>query len=210
MKRKNIIKITCFLFAISFVVFILFDYYNCMAVLGLDATKFNWDFLSILIGNFVVIGLFLITYSLIDKRNLERNCNQEKSAKIILKEIYSKCEEDILLYDNKEVLERISKKCDFDMPIFQDPIITRLKDYPFEYEEIIFTAASNGMLTEDEFASFIKIRNDFKTYVTRRIIFFDAEENKIKNTQNGLLSILKEGRTSLLEAIKKELQSLEK
>jgi len=207
---KRVFKTICFLLVASFVILVLLDYFNCAGLIGLDVTKLNWDFLSIVIGNFVVISLYLTTYFLIDKRNLERNNNQEQSAKIVLREIYSKCEEDILLYDNKEVLERISKKCDFDIPIFQDPMIARIKDYPFEYEEIIFTAASNGMLTESEFDSFIKIRNEFKTYVTRRIIFFDAEENEIKNTQNGLLKILREGRASLLEAIKKELKNLEK
>jgi len=207
---KRVFKTICFLLVASFVILVLLDYFNCAGLIGLDVTKLNWDFLSIVIGNFVVISLYLTTYFLIDKRNLERNNNQEQSAKIVLREIYSKCEEDILLYDNKEVLERISKKCDFDIPICQDPMIARIKDYPFEYEEIIFTAASNGMLTESEFDSFIKIRNEFKTYVTRRIIFFDAEENEIKNTQNGLLKILREGRASLLEAIKKELKNLEK
>ena len=69
-KRKSskvIVTIIIFL-AVSFIILFL-DFSN---ILYFISKNFNYDFLSIFIPNIVLIFIFLITYFLIDKRNMEK------------------------------------------------------------------------------------------------------------------------------------------
>lgn len=205
MRKKVGAIIIAFIF-LSFCLCIA-DYFNVPSLLGIDVPSINWDFTSMLIGNVIVIILYLITFVLIDRSNIKRSENQERNVHIILTKIYSHCKEFIELLDNKDTAKMAAKKCNFDVPNFQDPVMVKYQDLPFELEQYVLDASHNGILSEEEFQTYISIRKRYKSYITNKITFFDADEYS-DNPQiaHGIIPYLKKERTELMEEIDNQLK----
>lgn len=116
-KPRWIVAVLCVLLALS----VILDYFNISQILHIDMSNFNWDFLSIFVGNLVVVGLYYLTYWLIDRHNIKRTENQERNVKTVINEVYKQCNKIIALLENeigivlginiKSVLNSIGYKC---------------------------------------------------------------------------------------------------
>ena len=156
--------------------FLFCDAFNIMTLLWEGSVEFQWDLQAIVIGNVVVIAIFITTYILIESNNIKRQNNQEKSAKIILETIYENCKSMIASLDNVYTRERAAQRMNGDVPVHQDPVIKHCQDAPFEYKQYLFEASNGGILAEKEFKSFLQISQKYKEFVVLRLAFFDAEK----------------------------------
>ena len=204
--RKNVCAIII-AFALLSVGLCIADYFNYPSLLGIDIPSINWDFTSMLISNIIVIILYLITFVLIDHSNIKRSENQERNVRIILNKSYTHCKEFIELLDNKENAKMAAKKCNFDVPNFQDPVMVKYQDLPFELEQYILDASHNGILSEEEFQTYINIRKLYKSYITNRITFFDADKY-YDNPQitHSIIPYLEKTRSELISEIERQLK----
>ena len=73
--KNRIFKIIVSCLALTSIYFLL-DINDLPAGIGIHSEKINWDIASIVISNIVVICLYLITFNVLDNRNIEKNKNQ--------------------------------------------------------------------------------------------------------------------------------------
>lgn len=140
--------------------------------------KYNWDLVSLIITNSVVIMLFVTTFTLIDNRNLKKEENKEKTANIVLMTTYNECKR-VVEYLTTQVIEiYILPKCDFNKPSNskENIIFTNFKNLPFVFENQIFDFAKDGIVQPEVFEHYITLKQKYVNYIELRLALFDAPE----------------------------------
>lgn len=173
--KKRIFAILLSCVAITSVYFCL-DVNNTIAGMGIPTQEINWDIASIVIGNLVVIGLYLITYSLLDNRSIERDRNQREVALLLLSKTYDQCAESVRLFDYPGAAEKAAQKCDFSKTAHQDSQLMYYFEFPFEFHEQIVEMASTGIISREEFGNYLELKEAYRKHINRKIMFFDHEE----------------------------------
>lgn len=191
---RNIIAVCTIIVCLYFIA----DITNFPSFVGINVPSVNWDVASIVTGNIIVIGLFLITYFLLDRRNIARENNQREIAVLTLQLIYDTCCEMIDLFSNDTAAENVAKKCDFNKLEFQDPVMQQYLNIPFDNHADILDFAKSGVITAKEYGSYLKIRKNYKLHIRMKITFFDCKDlscykkkeliSCIQNEQKGLKS----------------------
>lgn len=173
--KKRIFKIIFSCLALTFAYFLL-DISDLPASIGIHSGEINWDIASIVIGNLIVIGLYLITFNLLDNRSIEKDRNQREVALLLIKKTYEKCKESVLYFEVPEVCEKAAEKCDFSKVLHEDKQFLHYLDFPFEYHEKIIEFACCGTISKQEFSDYINVRDAYKKHINIRIMFFDRKE----------------------------------
>lgn len=173
--KNRIFKIIVSCLALTSIYFLL-DINDLPAGIGIHSEKINWDIASIVIGNLVVIGLYLITFSLLDSRQIKMSKNQREVALLLMFKTYEQCKESVLLFERREVREKAVEKCDFDKVIHEDKQLQYYLDFPFEFHEQIVAFASTGIISKKEFSDYLELREAFRKHINIRIMSFDREE----------------------------------
>lgn len=158
--KNRIFKIIVSCLALTSIYFLL-DINDLPAGIGIHSEKINWDIASIVIGNLVVIGLYLITFSLLDSRQIKMSKNQREVALLLMSKTYEQCKESVLLFERREVREKAVEKCDFDKVIHEDKQLQYYLDFPFEFHEQIVEFASTGIISKKEFFDYLELRKVF-------------------------------------------------
>lgn len=191
---RNIIAVCTIIVCLYFIA----DVTNFPSFVGINVFALNWNVASIVIGNIIIIGLFLSTYFLFDKRNITKENNQREIAVLTLQLVYDTCREMIDLFSNDATAENAAKKCDFNKLEFQDPIMQQYLNIPFDNHADIVGFAKSGVITAKEYGSYLKIRKNYKSHIRMKIAFFDCKDfscykkkeliSHIQNEQKGLKS----------------------
>ena len=173
--KKRIFKIIVSCLALTSIYFLL-DINDLPAGIGIHSEKINWDIASIVIGNLVVIGLYFITYSLIDNRSIEKDKNQREVALLLLNKTYDQSAESVELFDYPGAAEKAAQKCDLSKTAHQDSQFMYYLEFPFEFHEQIVGFASAGIISKKEFDNYLELKETFRKHINRKIMFFDKEE----------------------------------
>ena len=169
---KIVRKIILACLAISGVLALL-DYWNLPTRLGLKTASINWDIASLVISNVIVVGLYLITYHVLDKRNVAKEKNQRSVAKYMMVSTYNACKDKVDLFADDATAKHAAGKCDFDKLQFEDPVFEKYLDLPFDYHDSIIEFAKTGVISMNEFKRYSKIREYYRSHITIRISLFD-------------------------------------
>lgn len=129
-----IILLALFVNAILFVI----DYFSVFSLIGFNVNSINLDFLSLFLGNTVVVSLFLITYFIVDSRGIQKEENQLMTAYITLIGIYERCKDMVDIFSQNDLRERAVKKCNSDKTVNEDKAHMHFLNFPFENEMIIY------------------------------------------------------------------------
>ena len=156
--KKRIFAIIFSCVAITFAYF-FFDVNNIVAGMGIPTQEINWNMASVVISNLVVIGLYLITFNLLDQRNIKKDENQREVALLLLDKTYKQCKDSVELFERPEMLNKAVEKCDFDKVIYEDKQMQFYLDFPFEFHEQIVEFASAGTISKREFSDYKKRSN---------------------------------------------------
>lgn len=197
--KKRIFVILLFCVAITSVYFCL-DVNNTIAGMGIPTQEINWDIASMVIGNLVVISLYLITYNLIDNRSIEKDRNQREVALLLLNKTYDQCAESVELFDYPGAAEKAAQKCDFSKTAHQDSQLMFYIEFPFEFHEQIVELASNGIISREEFYNYLELKEAFRKHIDRKIMFFDREELSIE-TKKEFVDIFEKVTDQLKESM---------
>lgn len=173
--KNRIFKIIVSCLALTSIYFLL-DINDLPAGIGIHSEKINWDIASIVIGNLVVIGLYFITYSLIDNRSIEKDKNQREVALLLLNKTYDQSAESVELFDYPGAAEKAAQKCDLSKTAHQDSQFMYYLEFPFEFHEQIVEFASAGIISKKEFDNYLELKEAFRKHINRKIMFFDKEE----------------------------------
>lgn len=180
--KKRIFKIILSCLALTFIYFLL-DINDLPTSIGIQSENINWDIASIIIGNIVVICLYLITFNVLDHRSIEKDKNQREVALLLMSKTYEQCKESVLLLERREVREKAVEKCNFHKVIHEDKQMQYYLDFPFKFHEQIVEFASTGIISKKEFSDYLDLREAFRKHINIRIMSFDREElpNSTKN-----------------------------
>lgn len=212
-KTKNYIKvITCVIvFLLITIITIILDYNNALYSVS---KNFNYDFLGIFIPNIVLIFIFFITYSLIEKRSIEKeerlNRNQLDILNIMLQKTYTDCKKviDKFINDSYTLKEFIvprnsSKKSS------TPNIVNNFQELPFGYDEQIMKMMYDGLIDKEIINKYLEIKDVYKSYVKSKIDFYDLLQYDAKEL-NSLKESIKEDNARLSNLINEELARIEK
>ena len=121
-KPRRIVAVLCVLLALS----VILDYFNISQIIHIDMSNFNWDFLSIFVGNLVVVGLYYLTYRLIDRDNIKRAKNQERNVKKVINIVYTECRKNIALLENEIGIVEVLPDVQSDSHIYVVDVMERI------------------------------------------------------------------------------------
>ena len=201
-KPRRIVAVLCVLLALS----VILDYFNISQIIHIDMSNFNWDFLSIFVGNLVVVGLYYLTYWLIDRHNIKRTENQERNVKTVINEVYKQCNKIIALLENEIGIVEVLPDVQPDSHIYVVDVMERINKTVFAMEPFIYDAVNNGVVAESELETYINIRSAFIQYVSYRALLF-AEKSKGRELEKNSLFMdtIKRVKTDLIHDIEQQL-----
>lgn len=205
MKKSSILKyvlVSC----IIIVIYLVTDFLN---VFNFITKELNFDALAILVNAIVVVFVFLITYSLVNKKTFEleqeKNNNKLNLLNILLKEIYKDCEENLDILNNDEFLKLyIIPKVDFNKS--SDKITENLKVLPFQNEKYIIELFSSEIATNNIINEYFETKKLYQKYINMKITFFDINENRNTNEHEELYHLLNIDRDNLQNKLKNLLK----
>jgi len=158
---------------VAFVLFIFFDYFNIASSLGFQVKNINISLFSAVLNAFVVIVLYIVTFIVVDKRQIKKDKNSELIAKILMHSSYKKCVDFLKMISDQKMLENnILPKIDFKQPGLNE-VEANLQNNPFtEYSSIVEFSIS-GNVEHEDLNTYIKVMELYKSYIMMRIVFFD-------------------------------------
>ena len=185
--------------------FVILDYFNISQIIHIDMSNFNWDFLSIFVGNLVVVGLYYLTYRLIDRDNIKRAKNQERNVKKVINIVYTECRKNIALLENEIGIVEVLPDVQSDSHIYVVDVMERINKTVFAMEPFIYDAVNNGVVAESELETYINIRSAFIQYVSYRALLF-AEKSKGRELEKNSLFMdtIKRVKTDLIHDIEQQ------
>lgn len=142
-----------------------------------------------------------------EKRENAKEMNARKSLIVILRETYNACLEQISWLDDTQIRGSVATKVDGNTPIKDEPFIKHLQELPFISSEKVIYSIENGLLSESELEAYIKIKNEYRHYISSRIIFFDIEQAKTPD-QFAMKDKIVASKAALLSMIKEQISNL--
>ena len=212
MKKKNRLTLFMYLF-IPTVVVIVLDYFNLPSILGFKMSNVNYTLIDTVLNVSVVISLYIITFFLIDKRQIRKDDNAKGTADILMLSAYNQCKELSKIVDTQSWLESyIVPKIDSNKTALDNRVILNLQNNPFAEHSHILLLAENGAISRGDLMKYFEIMELYKSFISLRITFYDMNDattdkqkkfrSKIINDKNKLDELLDIEVSKLIRRIK--------
>jgi hypothetical protein len=212
MKKKNRLSLLMYLF-IPTVVVIVLDYFNLPSILGFKMSNVNYTLIDTVLNVSVVISLYIITFFLIDKRQIRKDDNAKGTADILMLSAYNQCKELSKIVDTQSWLKSyIVPKIDFNKTSLDNRVIFYLQNNPFAEHSHILLLAENGAISRGDLMKYLEIMELYKSFISLRITFYDINDattdkqkefrSKIINDKNELDKLLDSEISKLRRRIK--------
>ena len=188
MKYKSFIKkykaifITFALFLLIAIISFVLDYFNIPYRLGFNFVFLNLDFWSIFLSNGIVVALFITTFILFDKRNLEKDKLSTYAGILLLKDVYGQLEFFLKIYEKSLNAEDEEEKL-----VMTEREIDYFKNNPFKSDDKIFECLEKGQINKDRFDAYQKIKMYY-----RMLFYYAFEFGEHKKIENFCFDKLKE------------------
>lgn len=167
---------------------LVLDYYDVPSMLGINTNVFNLDFWSIFLGNGIVITLFIVTFFLFDKKNLQKERLADYAGVVSLLDTYLECESFIKIIQG--VLAGKVEK-------MQPKVSEYIYNGPFKNDDKIFELLQGGHISKDSFEKYSYVKSQYK------VLAYTVTE--MKGQQEFASKLLKE----IIQQIKEEKEKLQ-
>ena len=195
MKKKfSTIPKAIFHSAVFVIFYILIDYYNVPAKLHIDVSRINTDFLSITANALIAIIIFALGYYLVEQWNLKKLKNQKAVAECRLLSIYKECLSTVYLLDMPQAAKNLFDQTlpDKRYNILDDPSpAMKVSEIAFMDEPELMPFFQDGILTKAQLVVYMEIKGNFKSYVSTRVILYDAPQS-YRPLRQPLINMLQE------------------
>lgn len=164
---------------IFLLIYLFIDYSNFPTTIGMDISRFNMDFLGIVLNATTAVVVFMLGYYFVEQWNLKRLANQKSIAESLLLSIYKECLSSIELLDDPLTAKRLFEQTDGNKRynILDDPSPhMKFAKIPFMSESSLLECFREGLLDKNCFDTYQSIKHNFNSYVCVRVIFFDHPE----------------------------------
>ena len=159
---KEISKKVIILLFVLCIAGILIDYTNFLTCIGFNMSNINWDFLNIA----TVIVLFVITYQLLNKKEIKREQNKHDISLLMLQNCYNECRGYLDLLDTETVPKVLGENGN-------ENIIRNLQNAPFENESSFMDLVKDGQISKKQMELYLQVKAKYRQYVNVRITFHD-------------------------------------
>ena len=195
------------------VVVIVLDYFNLPSILGLKMRNVNYTLLDTVLNVAAMVSLYIITFFLIDKRQIRKDDNAKGTADILILSTYNQCKELSKIVDTQSWLESyIVPKVDSNKTGLDNRVILNLQNNPFAEHSHILLLAENGAISRGDLMKYFEIMELYKSFISLRITFYDMNDattdkqkkfrSKIINDKNKLDELLDIEVSKLIRRIK--------
>ena len=164
--KKSYFKIilTVFLGIIISLFFLVIDFFNVPTLLGIEVSRLNFDALSLVVGNIFVVVMFLITYFIIDSRDIKKDNNQKDVAYLLLNNTYEYCGIIINSFYNDSYRESYIRTSGTDNSDLEGEI-NHIAELPFINSNMIFEFAASGVIDKETFEEYLDIKRGFQDFL---------------------------------------------
>lgn len=155
------------------------DYSNLPTAIGIDISRFNMDFLGIVLNATTAVVVFMLGYYFVEQWNLKRLANQKSVAESLLLSIYKECLSSVELLDDPLTAKRLFEQTDGNRRYnILDDLSPHMKfaKIPFMSEPSLLECFREGILDKNCFDTYQSIKHNFNSYVCVRVVFFDHPE----------------------------------
>ena len=209
MKRNNIYLYILLAICII-IIYLVLDYFNMFSFI---TKQLNTEILGIIVNTVVVIFVFIITYSLVNKKTFDNEQeiknNKYKTLNIFLQQVYNECNISLkAIHDDKFFKKYIIPKVDFDST--NDLIMKNLKETPFKNEDHIIQLFSSGISDDSLMKNYLEIKDLFQKYINMKITFFDIDNYQDTNDHKELANLINNDKKILQSKLDLELNKLRK
>lgn len=159
-----------------FLVYLILDYINLPYVFNIKFVNMNVDLLGILLDATIVIVLYLFSYYYIENRQKLKDENAKNVVKVLFKKTYEECLKNLQFLDNKQIVEEyIIPKIDGNKTSLDNKIITNFQKLPFSSFDTIMNLATNGHISDDDFATYVEVQKEYHYLINMKITFYDLD-----------------------------------
>ncbi len=166
--------------AVFFIVYIAIDFCNIPTKIGIKLSAINMYIMSMVISIVIATVAFIITYYLIQQREIEKQVNQQKIAVKLIRTTMRLCETYIYDLDRPGISEmfcRINNEEDAEIKE-KLSFFSKYEDNPFLYDSYISQFVINGVITDSQMQRYETAKNLYISYVTAYKICAKKEDRQ--------------------------------
>lgn len=202
-RRAKGVIITIITMTLVVLAFLFVDYFDIPSKTGFNLSKLNPDLWGIIGSNIIVVSLFIITFILFDKRNLDKDKTARYAGVALLYNSYRNCQITISLLKQLFIRDGI-------VEVFVDGEGNAVKfskffDNPFSTQEQVFDLLTEGYIQAKDYEEFAELSTkysalilsidrgcDIKISETTQKLFdevkaeADAKVSELENRKNAL------------------------
>lgn len=161
---------------IIFLVYLILDYINLPYVFNIKIANINIDLFGALLDAVIVVVLYLFSYFYIENRQKLKDENAKNVVKILFNKTYDECLKNLIFLDSKEIIkEYIIPKIDGNKTSLDNRIITNFQKLPFSSFDTIMNLATNGYISDDDFATYVEVQREYQYLINMKITFYDLD-----------------------------------
>lgn len=162
-KQRNLIIVVFCVMAFFVTAALLLDVFDVPSRLGFNCKDVNWSIQGTIIGSVITIGLYLITYLLIQRWDLRRQNNKQEIAVLLLKDAYTDCEKGLAILEKGYY--QMLKDSDDDIAKQICSNAERFADSSFQNETVIMDLCKDGVISSEQLRAYFRVKTFYLQYV---------------------------------------------
>lgn len=192
-----------------FAVYVILDYINVPALLGISSDRINMGFFDVFLNSVIVIVLYIITYYFVDTRQIQKDKNSKDTADVLLLYTYKECLDNLRMVWNSEWVKKyIIPKVDGNKPVTENKIIMNLQHFPFASKGEILELSKGGYIEKVVLARYLHIQKEYNHIINMKIAFYDLI-NPQTDEQKALFMDINHRNDELMSMLGEEISRLE-
>ena len=195
--------------ALLFVLYMILDYLNVPQLLGLSSNRINMDFFDVFLNSVIVVVLYIITYYLVDRKQIQKDANAKDTADVLLLYTYKECLDNLQMVWNSEWVKKyIVPKVDGNKPVTENKIIMNLQSIPFASKGEVLELSKSGYVEREVFARYLHIQKEYNHIINMKITFYDLINPQTAD-QQALFMDINHRSDELMSMLDEEVKRLE-
>lgn len=185
-------KIIKYKMIIIVVILLVIDYFNILSTNGIKVSNLNLSLWNICIP-FIIL---FVTYELINKKEDERFNNKKELLILLINDVYNNCLFWIDIIENG----KFNKISEDEFKLNKKQLRNSyniIEENVFENHNIIIDLIKDGLIADEIINGYIKIKKEFKNYITiykfktKKEINIEIREQELKDKINEEIKKLK-------------------
>lgn len=170
-QRGLIIAVFCIM-GVVIAAILLLSIFDIPSKIGLNCNDVNWGIQGTLIGAVITTGLFVLTYLLIQRRDLQRQRNKQEIAILLLKDTYTDCKKGLSLFE-KTYYQILASNPDEDTAKQIRSDADKFAQSSFQNETVIMDLCKDGVISSEQLRAYFMVKTFYLQHFTVSIAMPD-------------------------------------